>query len=152
MYEFFCDTTDKRHTDLKVDTWDGGQLEVGPDHAHNAPVLSAQLTVPHRNQLEQKHTHTKIKINLVIRTYPTHQCLFSRLVQKLLRRAGLGMGCVHSPCPDSHRSSPGRCGTTEGRHPLQTSKGLFFFFLHQVTAAKKLLTGLTGRLRTSGGQ
>lgn len=51
--------THKRHyTNLEVDTCNGSQLEVGTNHAHNAPVLSTQLTVPHWNQLEQTHTHT----------------------------------------------------------------------------------------------
>lgn len=47
---------------LELDTWYRSQREVGPNHAHNATILTAQLTVPHRNQLKEhecKHTHTE---------------------------------------------------------------------------------------------
>lgn len=91
----FCDgvppvMSHKRHTDLKVDSWDRGQLEVGPNHAHNAPVLSAQLTVPHWNQLEEqtKHNTTHTQIEKSISSYAQTQSISVCLVYTEAAAAG----------------------------------------------------------------
>lgn len=97
------------------------------------PIMRTMLRYCPHNLLSHtgtsysKNTHIKILI-----TPNPCMCMFSRVIHQLLWWTG--WACVHSPCLDSHQSSPGQCGKGERRHPRQTLKGLLF--LLQVTAAE----------------
>lgn len=86
------------------------QWQIGPDHSHDAAILTAQLAVPHWNQLQAtQQTHTAS----VVSDTNTDSFFVS-----------IPTDTVHLPLLEELRNTPAPCAAHPQHPPLETLEGL----------------------------